>query len=220
MSFRRSGRRREHLLYSCISSRVRTPSGQAVISPETSLECLRWRSILDGILTTFGGTVGNCLIILIFRYTVAAVSLSLRLGLMLGSLRLCACICGLLRALTWQTRLRLKHRLFESSATIRLSLSPFFALTIFSHNFSTLLRSSLTVRFFITARQSFSSLLPYDSYYELHHCFSSLRLRLCTSSRQKAKGLISSSTQQVLISSSTQLGEHPNFGLNAEEGFP
>ena len=23
-----------------------------------------------------------------------------------------------------------------------------------------------------------------------------------------------------LISSSTQLGEHPNFGLNAEEGFP
>ena len=24
----------------------------------------------------------------------------------------------------------------------------------------------------------------------------------------------------VMISSSTQLGEHPNFGLNAEEGFP
>ena len=23
-----------------------------------------------------------------------------------------------------------------------------------------------------------------------------------------------------VISSSTQLGEHPNFGLNAEEGFP
>ena len=26
--------------------------------------------------------------------------------------------------------------------------------------------------------------------------------------------------QNIWISSSTQLGEHPNFGLNAEEGFP
>ena len=26
--------------------------------------------------------------------------------------------------------------------------------------------------------------------------------------------------QNFWISSSTQLGEHPNFGLNAEEGFP
>ena len=26
--------------------------------------------------------------------------------------------------------------------------------------------------------------------------------------------------KSLWISSSTQLGEHPNFGLNAEEGFP
>ena len=26
--------------------------------------------------------------------------------------------------------------------------------------------------------------------------------------------------KNIWISSSTQLGEHPNFGLNAEEGFP
>ena len=26
--------------------------------------------------------------------------------------------------------------------------------------------------------------------------------------------------KNLWISSSTQLGEHPNFGLNAEEGFP
>ena len=25
---------------------------------------------------------------------------------------------------------------------------------------------------------------------------------------------------EITIKSSTQLGEHPNFGLNAEEGFP
>ena len=125
--------------------------------------------------------MGNYLVILIFLGT-QLLSLGLSLGLILGSLQLCACLPGFLPALTWPTRLRLKHCLFESSATIRLSRSTFFALTIFRPIISTPLRSSLTMRFFITATWNFFSLLPY----ELHRW-----LRLCASSRRKAKGLIS-----------------------------
>ena len=73
-NFRTSGRRREHLLDSCVCLLAGTPSGQAEISPGTSLECTRWGSFLDEFITTFWAMVDDCLVVF-FRYRVAALNL-------------------------------------------------------------------------------------------------------------------------------------------------
>ena len=64
------------------------------------------------------------------------------------------------------------------------------------------------MRFLITTTRSFFFLLPY----ELHRCFSSLRLRLCASSRRKDKGLISY-FMQVCIWLSGSRAASPGFGF-------
>ena len=50
--------------------------------------------------------------------------------------------------------------------------------------------------------------------------FKSFKIFLCSKLGHESSLFKQGSPKKILISSSTQLGELPNFGLNAEEGLP